>query len=139
VEQATAEVMLRTLHEHVSTQRTGDIAPLIHPEAEMHLLVSHGRLLRGRDAIVDSLQHGRAAELYRAQVIGFEWLDEHTSLTSATARYALERGGFAEGTVYWLDEFRDNLVWRVQVFSTEQEARERYAARRNGQGVPDPP
>jgi hypothetical protein len=86
---------------------------------------------------VDSLQRGRAAELYRAQVIGFEWLDEHTSLTSANARHALERGGFAEGTVYWLDELRDNLIWRVEVFSSEQEARDRYAARRTAEPDPD--
>jgi hypothetical protein len=129
--------MLRTLHEHVSTQRAGDIAPLIHPDAEMRLLISYGRLLRGRDTIVDALQHGRAAELYRAQGIGFEWLDEHTSLTSATARHALEQGGFAEGTVYWLDELRDNLIWRVEVFSTEQEARDAYAARRRAEPDPD--
>ena len=32
----------------------------------------------------------------------------------------LRLGGHAEGNVYWLDEFRDGLIWRVQAFLHEK-------------------
>ena len=63
----------------------------------MRLLVSFGQPLHGRAAIVAALEKGREAAIYRARVHRFEWLDEHTLLTFAFARYALEGGGFAEG------------------------------------------
>ena len=76
----------------------------------MRLLVSFGQPLHGRAAIVDALEKGREAAIYRARVHRFEWLDEHTLLTFAFARYALEGGGFAEGNVYWLDELHEGLI-----------------------------
>jgi hypothetical protein len=128
IDQRAAEAMLRAMHEHVKAgDPIGAVAATIHPDAEMSLLVSLGKPLRGREAVVDALDTGRRAAIYRAEVLRFEWLDDHTSLTSATARYALEQGGHAEGSVYWLDELRDGLIWRVRVFRSEREARQAYA------------
>jgi hypothetical protein len=90
-----AEAMLRTFHER-SVDDPSDLAPLIHPEAEMRL---------------------------------FEWLDDQTVLASANARYALERGGFAAGTVYWLNEFREGLIWSIRAFQSESAARDAYDER----------
>jgi hypothetical protein len=120
--------MLRAMHEHEGGAPLGDVADLIHPEAEMRLLVSFNRPLRGRDAVVEALERGRQAAIYRAQVERFEWLDDETVLTSARARYALEQGGFAEGRVFWLDEFRDGKIWRVRNFRQETDARAAYAS-----------
>lgn len=114
------------MHEHTTEDATQRIAPLIHEEAQMRLLVSFGKLLEGRDAVVEALAGGWAADTFRARVVRFEWLDDATSLTFANARYALEGGGFAEGNVYWLDEIRDGQVWRVQVFKDESKARLAY-------------
>jgi len=125
-DQDAAEEMLRRLHENLAADPTM-IEPLIHPQAEMRLLVSYGRPLRGRAAIINALERGREAAMYRAEVTEIEWLDQHTALTSAHARYALEHGGFAEGKVYWLDEFRCGLIWRVQVFKHTAEARKAHA------------
>ena len=124
-----AEVALRTLHEHTSGEGSDEIAGLIHEDAEMRLLVSHGGLLKGRDAILEALASGWEAETFVALVENFEWLDETTSLTSAYARYAREGGGLVDGRVYWLDEMRDGKIWRVAVFRSEAEARHDYERR----------
>ena len=121
-----AEMMLRGLHEHSTDESMDEVATFIHPKAEMRLLVSFGKPLRGRPAIVAALEKGREAAFYRARVNHFEWLDDHTLLTFAFARYALEGGGFAEGNVYWLDELHEGLIWRVTVFRSEDEARRAY-------------
>jgi len=122
--------MLRRLHENLAADPSV-IEQLIHPQAEMCLLVSYGRPLRGRAAVINALARGREAEMYRAQVTDVEWLDEHTALTSARARYALEQGGFADAKVYWLDEFRSGLVWRVRVFRDSAEARKAFESDRS--------
>jgi hypothetical protein len=127
--QRGAEAVLRAVHEHSVDEPIERIASLIHPEAEMRLLVSYGQVVRGRPEITRALQHGRAAETFRAKVEQFQWLDESTSLTSAQARYPLASGGFAEGKVYWLDEIRAGMIWRIHVFKTEEAAREAYEAR----------
>jgi hypothetical protein len=119
--------MLRALHEHLKADGMTDaIAATVHPEAEMRLLVSFGQPLTGRAEVVQALERGRQADIYRAQVLNFEWLDPDTSLTSAHARYALQGGGHAEGTVYWLDQLRDGLIWRVTAFTSEAGARRAY-------------
>jgi hypothetical protein len=124
-----AEAMLRAMHEHEAGSPTNELASYIHPDAEMRLLVSFNRELMGREAVVEALEHGRQAAIFRAHVERFEWLDDQTSLTFARARYALEQGGYAEGRVVWLDEMRDGLIWRVRNFKQEADAREAYASR----------
>ena len=120
------EVALRALHERL-IDVIEDIVPLIHEQAEMRLLVRHGALVQGLAAVVGALVgSGREAAIYWARVTRFVWLDDQTVLTFARARYALAGGGFAEGGVVWLDELRDRLLWRVQMFTNEAEARQSY-------------
>lgn len=118
--------MLRAMHEHPGGSGTTEIDAFIHPEAEMRLLVSFNRLLKGKAAVIDALAHGRQAAIYRAHVERFEWLDDETVLSFARARYALEQGGHAEGRVVWLDEIRDGMIWRVRNFKHEADARRAY-------------
>jgi ketosteroid isomerase-like protein len=129
VDRDAAEAMLRAMHEHQGGSPLGAVADLIHPEAEMWLLVSFNRPLQGRQEVVEALERGRQAAIYRAQVERFEWLDDRTALAFARARYALEQGGFAEGRIVWLDEIRDGKIWRVRNFKQESEAREAFASR----------
>jgi len=122
--QAQAEATLRTFHEHSKDRAPVEhLATTIHPDAEMRLLVSFGEVLRGRAAIVHALQSGREAEFFHSHVLGFTWLDQSTPLVAGHALRALRGGGHAQGHVFWLDELLDGLVYRVQVFSTESEAR----------------
>jgi len=128
VDRAAAEAMLCAMHEHQGGAPLGDVADLIHPQAEMRLLVSFNRVLHGREAIVEALERGRQAAIFRAQVERFEWLDDTTALAFARARYALEQGGFAEGRIVWLDEIRDGKIWLVRNYKQEAEAREAYVS-----------
>jgi hypothetical protein len=129
LDRETAENMLRAMHEHQSGSPVEEIAATVHPDAEMRLLVSFNRLVRGRAAVVDALESGRPAAIFRARVERFEWLDDRTVLTLARARYALEQGGFADSRVFWIDEFRDGLIWRIRNFRQESEARRAYEQR----------
>ena len=106
---------------------SAEVRDLIHPQAEMRLFVSFRKPLRGRAAVVDALEHGRAAVVFRAGDLRFEWLDDVTVLGLGHAQYALEQGGTVERDVCWLNEFRDGLVWRVEAFETEHAARHAYA------------
>ena len=142
VDRASAERMLRRLHEHRRGQKPVDIASMIHPQAEMRLLITFGVLLQGRAMIVEALERAqRNAELYQGTVRRFEWLDDETVLTFGRARYALTGGGHAEGRVFWLDEFRDGLIWRVHVYMREAGARRAYEEqfeKRTGASPNDP-
>ena len=129
VDWTAAEAMLRAMHEHQGGSSNADLAASIHPQAEMRLFVSFNRLVKGREAVLEALESGRQAEIFRASVERFEWLDEQTALTFARARYALEQGGFAEARVVWLDEIRDGLIWHVRNFRQEAEARAAYESR----------
>lgn len=125
-----AEQILRRMHEYVQASGPDQsLRDTIHPDAEMRLLVSFGRPLHGRDAILAALEESRQAQIYQARVRSFEWLDENTSLTTANARFALEGGGYAEGQAYWLDEIRNELIWAVEIFGNETAARRTYRRR----------
>lgn len=125
-----AETMLRAFYEHVmqvlAGRATGRVRETIHPDAEMQLLVSFGKPLRGRAAVVDALERGPGAVVFRARIERFEWLDEVTALAFGRARYALEDGGIRDGDVCWLGRLRDGLIWRVQAFTREADARQAY-------------
>ncbi|HEX3456115.1 MAG TPA: hypothetical protein VHS03_15950 [Gaiellaceae bacterium] len=122
--------LLGYVRDVMGNQANSDVRPLIHPQAEMRLLVSLGRPLRGRARVVDALESGRSAVLFRAGDIAFEWLDMTSVLGFGHARYAREDGEIVERDVCWLCEFKDGLVWRVQAFDTEKAARQAYAGPR---------
>jgi hypothetical protein len=122
--------MVRQLLEHVTDvlgeESTAGTRELIHPYAEMRLLVSFRRLIRGRAAVVDALEQGRAAVVFRARISEFAWLNDVTVLGFGHARYLLEDGEVVEGDVCWLTEFRNRLLWRVHAFDSEAGARRAY-------------
>jgi hypothetical protein len=124
--------MIRALHEHWIEEPIELIAPYIHPEAEMRLLITYGELVRGRDAVMRAMQEGREASTWRAAVNGIEWVRPDVAITSGYARYPLRTGGFGEGKVFWLDELRDDMIWRVHVFRSEEEVRRAHGHVLNG-------
>ena len=85
-----AETKLRLMHQRLrDTIPLDELAEVIHPQAEMKLLVSLRQPLYGRTAVVEALEQGRLAAMYRGEVRRFEWLDEQTVLTFGRARYGL--------------------------------------------------
>ena len=131
---ATAEEMLLALLAHVrhvmGEQPRLEVRDVIHPQAEMCLVVSFRKPLRGRAAVIEALERGRAAVAFRVGDIDFQWLDETAVLASGHARYSLEQGDIVERDVCWLNEFRDGLIWRVEAFESVDAARHAYAESR---------
>jgi hypothetical protein len=89
----------------------------------MTLVMTHFRSVRGRDAIIEALYRRRESLLHSARVERFEWLDDHTLLVRGQVGYAAEVSGVVQSTIWWVDEFRDGLLWRVRAFKDEAAAR----------------
>jgi len=123
------EAIARRFHERQLEDRPDRIAALIHEDAEMTLLANYLRTLRGRRSIMAALARGRDAEIYQAEVERCELVGPDILLVRGQARYALDDGGVGVSRVWWLDEFRDGLLWRVEGFRTEQAALDAYALR----------
>ena len=122
------QAIARRFHERQLEDRPERIAALIHEDAEMTLLANNLRPLQGRAAIMEGLARGREAEVYQAEVEHCEALDLGVLLVSGQARYALHDNGIGVSRVWWLDEFRDGLLWRVRAFRTEASARHAFGA-----------
>jgi hypothetical protein len=122
------ETVARRFHEHQTQDPLSYLAELVHEDAEMTLLINHLQPLRGRQAIMAALERGREADYHRAHIERDEWLDGSVLFLSGQARYAHQDGGISNSRVWWLDEFRDGLLWRVRAFMTEAEARAAYEA-----------
>jgi len=121
------EALARLFHESDDTAVRDHLAELIHEDAEMTLVMTHFRPVHGRPAILDALYEKRESVLYDATVEGCEWLDAHTLFVRGQARYAAEQRGVAQTTIWWIDEFRDGLLWRVRAFTNEAAARDACA------------
>ena len=102
----------------------------------MSLVMTHFRTVRGRDAILEALYLRRESMLNSAGVERFEWLDRNSVLARGQARYAAEESGIVQSTIWWLDEFRDGRLWRVQAFKDEESARQAYRLGRGGLAGP---
>jgi hypothetical protein len=124
-----ASAIARRFHERQLEDRPDLIAALIHEHAEMTLFANHLRPLRGRAEIMDALARGREAEIYQAEVERCEVVIPDVLFVRGQARYALDDNGIGVSRVWWLDEFREGLLWRVQGFRTEGPARAARDAR----------
>jgi hypothetical protein len=86
------EAIARRFHERQLEDPPEQIAALIHPGAEMALVVNEFRSTLGRDQIVALLDDARHRMIYSAEVERCERIDESTLLLRGQARYAVERG-----------------------------------------------
>jgi len=78
---------------------------------------------------MEALARGREAEIYQADVERCEVVAPAVLLVSGQARYALQDNGIGVSRVWWLDEFRDGVLWRVQAFRSEGSARDAFEPR----------
>jgi hypothetical protein len=119
------ESIARRFHERQLEEPLERVVRLIHEDAEMTLVVNDFRPLCGRDRIIEALGVARDRMIYSAEIERCEALDPTTLLLRGQARYAVDRG-LSHSTVYWLDSFRDQLLWRVGAFRNEAQARAAY-------------
>ena len=125
---AYAERLARRFHERQLEDALEQIGLLIHEDAEMTLVVNGLKPLCGREVIVTSLSGVRESMIYSAEVKSCEWLDEDTLLLRGNARYSVGDRGLSHSTIWWLDKFREGLLFQVRAFQTEPEARTAHQA-----------
>lgn len=121
---ARLEETARRFHQHQADEPLDVLAELIHEDARMTLLVNRLRPVEGRDAIIAAVGEGRDALLYSARVDSCEWAADGIVLLHGQARYVTDGGGTTVAQVWWVDEFRDGLLWRAEAFTSESAARE---------------
>jgi hypothetical protein len=105
--------------------RRGALDSLLHEEAEVVFLPNGDVGARGPDEVAAALQRLRAW-MNEATVTEVEPLDDRTAIVRGHGRYPLPGRGFADGLVFWLEEIRDGLVWRVRAFTAREEALAAY-------------
>jgi ketosteroid isomerase-like protein len=127
-ERSRMEATARRFHESGDDADPGLLSESIHEDAEMTLVMTHFKPVRGREAIMDALYRDRESMLYSASVERLEWLDRDTVLLRGHARYAAEEGAVGQSTIWWLDEFRDGQLLRVRAFKDEASARSAYSS-----------
>ena len=120
------EATARRFHESGDDADPSLLSDAIHEDAEMTLVMTHFRPVRGREAILEELYRPRESMLYSASVERLEWLDGNTVLLRGHARYAADPDGIVQSTIWWLDEFREGRLWRVRAFKDEAAARLAY-------------
>jgi hypothetical protein len=120
------EATARAFHESGDDADARLMSDWIHEDAEMALVMTHFKPVRGREAIMAALYRRRESMLYSAGIERVEWLDDYTVLLRGHARYAVDPEGIVQSTIWWLDEFRDGRLWRVHAFKDEATARGAY-------------
>ena len=124
---AAMEAAVHALHERRGGAELNQLAELLHEQVQTALFENNLEPVEGRSAVLARMRSPRGS-VFRANVGSLEWLDEETILASGYALYPLDRGGWAEGRVWWLNEFREELLWRVRGFRSQEDALGAYAA-----------
>jgi len=122
---ARLALVARRFHERQRLLAPQEVLTLVHEDAEVSPLPDDGRVLRGREAILEWLLDERQAFVYTGEVERYELLDQTKLLVSGQARYPVQ-DGVANSTVFWIDVFRDELLWRVRAFRSAGDARTAY-------------
>jgi len=124
------EAAARRFHEYQTDAPIDRLAGLIHDDAQMTLFVNRLRPLSGKPAILSAIGRGRDALLYSARVFRCHLVDERAVAVYGQARYCPDDRSSTIRDVFWLDEFRDGLLWRVDGFISERELLDAVARRR---------
>lgn len=106
--------------------RLDALRDLVHPEAEIQMFFLDGDVARGPDGLARALQ-AAAATIHAPSATRFLALDDHAAMMVGRIRHNAERGWIDRSAV-WLTVVKDGLIWRTEVFSTEDDARSAYAS-----------
>lgn len=121
------ERLARTLFAAIEARDRDTVASLVHPDAELEMAMAKGQAIRGREAVLATLE-AAWKRVHSLRIDEAEELSPSTVLLAGRSRYPLEHGGFADTGVYWLCTYRDGMLWRQRVFASEDEARRAWEA-----------
>ena len=119
------EAVARRFHTYEFGDPLNELAGLVHPDARMSFLGDGLGPLEGRQEIVAELTQSREAKLYSATIERCEWIDQWTLLLTGRVRYVPSAGGgLTDATVWWVDEFLDGMLLRIDVFTSADAVKE---------------
>jgi hypothetical protein len=125
-------LVVSLLEEFQATRLKSDWAAmgrLLHSEARLESLAALGSVLIGGE-LVQVVQRAMAHGLYTVTTWHVEALLPSAALADGRVRYQLPRGALTDEPRIWVATERDELIWRMRIFRTRDEALACY--RRDG-------
>lgn len=106
------------------------LAELVHPEAELQMLLLGDDPARGPDGLRDALRP-RGDVVHRPTVTHIESISDDAAIMAGRIQYTDTRGGLTDREAVWLTVLREGRLWRTRVFASADEARAAYADMRS--------
>lgn len=103
-----------------------ELAALIHPDAEIQMLLLGGDSARGPEELRDALTR-REGVVHEPTVTQVESVADDAAIMVGRIQYSDIRGGLTDREAAWLTILRDGKLWRCWVFASAEEARTAYA------------
>jgi SnoaL-like domain len=103
-----------------------ELAELVHPEAEIQMLLLGNEPARGPTELREALER-RGSVVHQPTMSHVEALSGDAAIMVGRIQYADTRGGLTDREAAWLTLLRDGLLWRTWVFASADEARSAYA------------
>ena len=109
---------------------------LLHPRARIGVFAAGGAPADAEEAIA-AMQSAHADVSYSADVSSAHEIDTNVVVLLGAVRHREANGSrYLESPHAWLYVIEDGLLYRSQMFASEREAREAYAAHGRALGVP---
>ena len=102
------------------------LAELVHPEAEIQMLLLGGDVARGPEGLREAL--AQVTVVHQPTVTAIESIGDDAALMIGRLQYTDTRGGLSDHPAVWLSVLRDGKLWRSLTFGSVEEARAGYDA-----------
>jgi hypothetical protein len=107
---------------------------LLHPESRLESLAAVGRVLTGSE-LIEVVQRAVAHGPYTVTTWRVEALGASAALAHGRVRYQLPQGAITDEARIWVATERDELIWRMRIFRTSDEALACYRQNSVGLGI----
>ena len=114
--------------EAMAAYRRGDLdalATLVHPEAEIEMLLLGGEPARGPEGLHDALAAAREG-IHRPTGSRLEAVADDAAMMIGRIQNMDARGAISDRTAVWLTVLRDGKLWRTRVLTAETDVPASY-------------
>jgi ketosteroid isomerase-like protein len=119
----------RIVGEAMRAYERGDLnglAELVHPDADVEMVFLGGGAAHGRDELRGTLEQAQAG-VHRPSITSIDALADDAAVMVGRVQHVDERGALSDRKAMWLAVLRDELIWRVRLVASPEEARAVYA------------
>jgi ketosteroid isomerase-like protein len=102
------------------------LAALVHPEAEIRMLLLGEEVARGPNELREALERRRSL-VHEPTMTHVEAVSDDAAIMVGRIQYTDTQGGITDREAAWLTVLRDGRIWRTWVFASADEARSAYA------------